>query len=835
MALTTQDIIEQMLEAGISGLSAADLVADGKYHRFRPDEERKRKKSAWYILFEHQTRSGKRVISGAFGKGPDTFKVRPSDQGFSVEDRAELVKARKAAEKAAAELRQTEAEKAAAKAARLWALAREEGASAYLDRKAVRAFGLRFLNGSVLVPVRAADGQLAGCQYIDAEGAKRFNTGMDKVGRFHLLGEAGKADRLLFAEGYATAASLHMATGWPVVASFDAGNLASVAAVLRPLYPAAQFVFCGDDDRHLRRRLRERLVVLGAPADIEPDGTSHILQTESGQIRIQAAWETADGTRRIALTVQRGTGEPRRTHLENAGRKAALACARKFGGVAVFPAFAASDAAGTDFNDLHLAEGLGVVRSQVVNALQAAAEAGADPKRPLPRAGKADAPQPAKNLIDRVIEHWALIYPTDTMWDGLKRRIVKVPIAKVHYGPMLVDNWLAHPSRRTVLDRDVVFDPANAHDPTTQINLFDGWPIKPDASKCCDRLVAHLYDLCDEDDGLFRWVVCWLAYPLQHPGAKMRTALIVHGPEGTGKSLLFDVMREIYGDCGRMATQLQLQSEYTDWLSKMLLCVAEEVVTRQELRHHKGLLKNLVTNPVVNINEKYMPIRVERNQANFVFLSNEINPMALDDGDRRYTVIWYEPRRSYDQDYFKALGAEIAAGGAAALYAWLLAQDLTGFNEHTRPYENRARRELININMPPRDRFHEEWRQGLIPDLAYGPARVCDTYAAFKRWCATKGERFIDNEATFGRMLGRHMHKGVKQGSVSVWDKVEEGGYFTKHKTRQKWRGTIVVPKDWSPPADATADREEALWVAVRTFQDGLDLFLQASRQLMAA
>ncbi len=818
MAVSLQDIVDQMAEAGITGLSAADLVADGKYHRFRPDDERKKKKSGWYILFEHVTQSGRQVLNGAFGKGPDTFKIRPSDTGFSVEERAEIAKARKAAEKAA----------------RLWKIARDEGASAYLDRKQVRAFGVRFLNGSVLVPVRSAEGHLVGCQYIDAEGGKRFNTGMEKTGRFHLIGEAAKAERLLFAEGYATAASLYMATGWPVVAAFDAGNVEAVAAVLRPLYPDAQFVFCGDDDRHLRRRLRERLVKLGVPPDLEPDGTAYVLNTDAGEIRVQADWETSAGARRIALTVQRAGADARTWKLENAGRKVALACARKFGGVAVFPAFAASDAGGTDFNDLHLGEGLGVVRSQVLNALQAAAEDAASPKRSPARVAGGEAAQVPKGYVDKALEHWALIYPTDTMWDGLKRRILKVSIAKVHYGPLVVDQWLASPGRRTVLDRDVVFDPSNSHDPATQINLFDGWPLKPDPSKSCERMVAHLYDMCDEDDGLFRWVVCWLALPLQKPGAKMRTALIVHGPEGTGKSILFDVIRLIYGECGRMATQLQLQSEYTDWLSKMLFCVAEEVVTRQELRHHKGLLKNLVTNPVVNINEKYMPIRTERNQANFAFLSNEINPMALDDGDRRYTVIWYEPRRGYDEEYFKALGAEIDNGGAEALYAWLLAQDLTGFTEHTRPYENRARRELIQINMPARDRFHQEWQNGLIPDLEYGPARVCDAYAGFKRWCATKGERFIDNEATFGRMLGRHMHKGVKQGSVSVWDKVDEGTHFARHKVRQKWRGTIVVPKDWIPPP-GDDDREEALWKAVRAFQDGLELFMQGSRQLLAA
>lgn len=830
MAASLQDVIDQMTEAGITGLSAEDLVADGRYHRFRPDEERKKKKSGWYVLFEHVTaKSGKLVFNGAFGLGADTYKVAISDGGLSVEDRAEWARQRKENEKAAAEQRKKEALSAANKALRLWNLAKEEGASAYLDRKAVRAFGVRFLNGSVVVPVRTAAGALVGCQYIDGEGNKRFNTGMSKAGNFHLIGDPAKCDRLLFAEGYATAAALFMATGWPVVVCFDADNVEKVAGVLRPLYPKLQFIFCGDDDRHLRRRLRERLAKLGVPGDVEPEGVEHVFHINEELLAVRAEWQRGDGAQRILFSVRRGSASAREWVLENAGRRAAVAGARKFSGVAVFPSFSAEAAAGTDFNDLLLAEGQGVVRSQVLAALSAATEGASTPK-----AGRARQEAAVSGgQMDACLREWALIYPTDTMWDGFRRRIVKMPVAKLMYGAPIVEQWLGHPGRRTVIDSDVVFDPALEHG-DHQINLFDGWPVAADAGKPCNLLTQHLFDVCGEDEKLFEWVAKWLAFPLQHPGAKMRTALIVHGPEGTGKSIFFDVMREIYGEYGRTVTQLQLQSEYTDWLSKMMFCVAEEVVTRQDLTHHKGLLKNLITNPVVNINEKYMPLRTESNRANFTFLSNEINPAKLDQGDRRYTVIWYEPNRGYSEDYFKALGAEIRNGGAAGLYAWLMSLDLEGFNEHTRPYENRARRELIDINMPARDRFYIEWKEGLICDVPYGPARVEDLYLIFQRWCRLRGDRYVDNSTTLGTMLGRHMFKGVKQGEIWTWDKIEEGAGYRKVRARKKWRGTVVVPRDWRPPA-TNADDRDPLFKAVRELQEGAELFLNDSRMQLAA
>ncbi|MGL6080639.1 toprim domain-containing protein [Methyloversatilis discipulorum] len=59
----------------------------------------------------------------------------------------------------------------------------------------------------------------------------------------------GPADApLCVAEGLATAATIHEATGWPVAVAFDAGNLETVARELRALHADAMLIVCADDD-----------------------------------------------------------------------------------------------------------------------------------------------------------------------------------------------------------------------------------------------------------------------------------------------------------------------------------------------------------------------------------------------------------------------------------------------------------------------------------------------------------------------------------------------------------------------------------------------------------
>lgn len=184
------------------------------------------------------------------------------------------------------------AERAARTARKEWGEASETGESPYLVRKGVQAHGVRFTpDGTLLVPLWDVAGELQNLQRIAArrkadEPEKRFLPSGRKSGLFHPIGwsidQAIRADArtapavLLLAEGYATAASLHEATGRPVVVCFDAGNLKNCAAALRALFPAALLLVCGDDDRDTEARTGTN------PGRVKAASAVRACKTESG-------------------------------------------------------------------------------------------------------------------------------------------------------------------------------------------------------------------------------------------------------------------------------------------------------------------------------------------------------------------------------------------------------------------------------------------------------------------------------------------------------------------------------------------------------------------------
>lgn len=128
--------------------------------------------------------------------------------------------------------------------------AQDSGASEYLSRKHCNAYGVKFAGDVLLVPMHNETGELWNVQRIAPDGQKRFLEGGRKSGLWHWIVPAlATPDApMLIAEGYATAASLHQATGFACAVAFDCGNLIHVAKSLRALHPKARIVVCADDD-----------------------------------------------------------------------------------------------------------------------------------------------------------------------------------------------------------------------------------------------------------------------------------------------------------------------------------------------------------------------------------------------------------------------------------------------------------------------------------------------------------------------------------------------------------------------------------------------------------
>jgi len=123
-----------------------------------------------------------------------------------------------------------------------------DGNHPYLKNKGIKPNGARIDGNELVVPVRDSEGNLQSLQFISPNGDKKFHPNTSAKGGMYTLGGVEGADAWCIAEGFATGASLHEATGLPVAVAFSAGNLQPVAEALRREWPDRPIVLCADDD-----------------------------------------------------------------------------------------------------------------------------------------------------------------------------------------------------------------------------------------------------------------------------------------------------------------------------------------------------------------------------------------------------------------------------------------------------------------------------------------------------------------------------------------------------------------------------------------------------------
>ncbi len=227
-----------------AGLIPPTAIEPGKFHKFPGEGKGNRNTAAWCKLFPDSMGG----IFGDYSTGLSDDWQAKREKPFSASEREafkrHVAEARKQAE---ADQKERHAE-AAKRAAGIWEAANPAPAdNFYLARKGIEAHGARLHDGALIIPMRDR-AALCSLQFIGPDGDKRFLAGGKVKGCYFSIGTMQGAAALCIAEGYATGASIHAATGHPVAVAFTAGNLGAVAKTMRERFADLPLILCADDD-----------------------------------------------------------------------------------------------------------------------------------------------------------------------------------------------------------------------------------------------------------------------------------------------------------------------------------------------------------------------------------------------------------------------------------------------------------------------------------------------------------------------------------------------------------------------------------------------------------
>ena len=319
------------------------IIADGQRHRIKVNGDRK--PDSWYQLHPDHPAAGN---FGCWKRGINENWCIASSENLTEAERAERDRRwRQQKEERGAE-QQRQHQDARIKAQDILDTAQDaRDDHPYLVRKAVKSYpgvkqGVwpqRQREGCLLIPGRNSDGRLMTVQAIfptkPADGRdKDFLKGGAKTGAHFDIGDLSAATTILIAKGYATAATLHEATGYPAVVAFDSGNLKPVTEAIRGAYLKTPLLICADNDRAtpgnpglskataIVRQYKTPLVKLATPdfADDEPGSDFNDLAALHGLERVKAVIEAALNPPKsgLGLSFKPAPGSPCRQIIDEA-------------------------------------------------------------------------------------------------------------------------------------------------------------------------------------------------------------------------------------------------------------------------------------------------------------------------------------------------------------------------------------------------------------------------------------------------------------------------------------------------------------------------------------
>ena len=254
------------------------------------------------------------------------------------------------------------------------------------------------------------------------------------------------------------------------------------------------------------------------------------------------------------------------------------------------------------------------------------------------------------------------------------------------------DIWHKSSERQNYANVD--FQPGKSLIVDNCINLWEGWSVESKAGDVSpwNKMLEHLFG---DDEHARKWFEQWVAYPVQNPGAKLTTAVVLWSTrQGVGKSMVGETIGQLYGGNFRTITSVELHAQFNGWMRECQFALGEENSSSSQ-RSDSNRLKFLITGATISVNEKNQPAIELRNCANFLFTSNHADAFYLEDTDRRFFVWEIVSGRKSDEFYKRFMDWRDSEGGLPALMDHLLKVDLEGFQPKGNAPMTQAKLDMI--------------------------------------------------------------------------------------------------------------------------------------------
>lgn len=351
--------------------------------------------------------------------------------------------------------------------------------------------------------------------------------------------------------------------------------------------------------------------------------------------------------------------------------------------------------------------------------------------------------------------------------------------------------WVKWPLRKRVDKLNYLpgQEPFVQHEGVEVYNTWKGWGVEPVKGDITPFL--KLFDFVFE--GLTReqkdWVLDWMTYPIANPGAKLFSALIVHGRKtGTGKTFIGYTLGRIYG---KNFIEIKNENLHDTWWAENRQFVVGNEISGSDKRQDADAMKNMITQETININIKFIPQFTIKDCVNFYLTSNHADALWLEDEDRRFFVHEVQQDEPLPLSFYQSYEKWLDNGGSAHLMHWFTQRKLDHFNPKGAPPRTAARERMVNMGKSDIDAWCAELKLSPNVILRTGQMRHMRDLFTSKELLDfyMRDHENVSNKVTPGGLARALARAGFKQAYDGMPIPTLDGktGRYYIVRNRDKW------------------------------------------------
>lgn len=347
------------------------------------------------------------------------------------------------------------------------------------------------------------------------------------------------------------------------------------------------------------------------------------------------------------------------------------------------------------------------------------------------------------------------------------------------------DKWLRDPTKKAFDNLD--FIPYGMNCPKHTYNLFNGFRIEKIRSTekhSFNHILETIKLNAGDNDDMYNYLLKYSAHLVQKPAILPRTAIVIVGEQGTGKSSYWENFgKKVLGDRYTLQTSKPEKIIGKFNVNKNKLLVVMEETEGKNTFLASSEIKTLITQEDNWWEGKGKDAILVRNCGRMIFISNNRTPVKIEQSDRRFVVTETSNRHKQDQVFFTKVLEEWKDDIAVKnFYEYLMSIDISDFDAERDRVITEAYKDMQSVTIPTIARYLE-WKYYYYSNSNKCLSRQKQSNALFENyieWMKQSGYHTDTiNITTFGRDIKRYEGVTKKRGEYGItyyfeWDEVFE-------------------------------------------------------------